>query len=179
MLSSVRNNFPIPILKPRINNQITAPELRVIGENGENLGVMPRDKALALTRAEEGLDLIEVVPGANPPVVRLMSYDKYRYEQEKAEKKERRAIKSASIKRVQISPRAASHDLQVRIKQLEEFLAEGHPVEVYVRLRGREKYNKGWANAKLQEFLKMISVEYKIVSAPKFAQGLSVQIAKK
>lgn len=151
----------------------------MIGEKGENLGVMPRDRALGLARPEEGLDLIEVVPGAKPPVVRLMSYDKYRYEREKAEKKERRAIKSASIKRVQISPRAASHDLQIKLKQLEGFLAEGHPVEVYVRLRGREKYNKERANQKLQEFLKMISVEYKVVSAPKFAQGLSVQIAKK
>jgi translation initiation factor IF-3 len=140
---------------------------------------MPRDKALALAKPEEGLDLIEIAPNAKPPVARLMSYDKYRYEREKAEKKERRAVKSASIKRVQISPRAASHDLQIRAKQLEVFLAEGHPVEVYVRLRGREKYNKEWANRKLEEFLKTINAEYKVVSAPKFAQGLSIQIAKK
>lgn len=140
---------------------------------------MPRDKALGLIRPEEGLDLIEVAPNANPPVARLISYDKYRYEREKAEKKERRAVKSAGIKRVQISPRAANHDLQIKLRQLEEFLREGHPVEVYVRLRGRENYNKEWANQKLQEFLKMISVEYKMVSTPKFAQGLSVQIVKK
>lgn len=108
-----------------------------------------------------------------------MSYDKYRYEREKAEKKGRRAVKSASIKRIQISPRAANHDLQVKLKQLQEFLTDGHPVEVYVRLRGRERYNKDWAKQKLEEFLKMINIDYKVVSAPKFAQGLSVQIVKK
>lgn len=120
-----------------------------------------------------------MAPNAKPPVVRLMSYDKYRYEREKAEKKERQAIKSANIKRVQISPRAANHDLQIKVKQLEEFLAQGRPVEVYVRLRGRERHNKDWANQKLQDFLKMISVDYKVTSAPKFTQGLSIQISKK
>lgn len=143
------------------------------------MGVMPRDKALELAKPEEGLDLIEISPNANPPVARLMNYDKYRYEREKAEKKERRAIKSVSIKRVQISPRAANHDLQIKLKQLEGFLKEGHPVEVYVRLRGREKYNNDWANQKLKDFLDMISIEYKVISAPKFAQGLRVQIVKK
>jgi translation initiation factor IF-3 len=140
---------------------------------------MPREKALALARPEEGLDLIEIAPSAKPPVARLMSYDKYRYQREKAERKERRALKSAGVKRVQISPRAAEHDLQIKVNQLQEFLAQGHPVEIYVRLRGREKYNKEWVNQKLQDFLKMISVDYKIISAPKFAGGLSVQIAKK
>lgn len=140
---------------------------------------MPKDKALLLTRPEEGLDLIEIVPSAKPPVVRLMNYDKYRYEREKAEKKERRALKTASVKRVQISVRAAENDLKIKLHQLEKFLEEGHPVEVYMRLRGREKYNKERANQKLQDFLKMIGTEYKMTSAPKFAGGLSVHIAKK
>lgn len=75
------------ILKPRINNGITAPELRIIGEKGENLGVLSREKALALTRPDAGIDLIEISPNAKPPVARLMSYDKFRYEEEKREKK--------------------------------------------------------------------------------------------
>ena len=92
--------------KPRINNQITAPELRVIGEKGENLGVMPRAEALKLARPDDGVDLIEISANAKPPVVRLMSYDKFRYEEEKRIKKERLAQKSAAMKTVQISAQA-------------------------------------------------------------------------
>ena len=153
--------------------------MRIIGENGENLGIMSREEALRLASPESGLDLIEVVAKADPPVARLMSYDKYRYEREKAEKKERKTHKFAEMKRVQISARAAENDLLTKIKQLEKFLTEGHQVEVFVRLRGREKYNRDWANKKLTEFLQMIKMEYKVLGAPKFAQGLSIQIAKK
>jgi len=151
----------------------------VIGESGENLGVLARDKALALARPEEGLDLIEIAPAAKPPVARVMSFDKYRYEKAKAEKKERQAQKAAAVKRVQISARAQENDLQTKVHQLERFLEEGHPVEVFVRLRGREKGNPAWARLKLDAFLKMITVEYRVVMAPKFAQGLFVQIVKK
>lgn len=140
---------------------------------------MSREEALALVKPERGLDLIEIAPTAKPPVARLMSYDKYRYAQEKAEKKERRAIKSTGIKRIQISPRAAEHDLEVKVRQLEEFLNHGHQVEIYLRLRGRERYNKEWINQKLDDFLKKITVAYKVVSAPKFGAGLSIQITKK
>lgn len=176
---SAGKRFYTPILKPRINNLITANELRVIGPNGENLGIMSRKEALELARPEEGLDLIEIAPGAQPPVARVMSYDKFRYESEKAAKRERLAQKSQGMKRVQISARIAEHDLQVRAKQLEKFLNEGHQVEVFVRLRGREKGNRAWAEQKLRDFLKMITVEHRMLSAPKFAQGLSVQVIKK
>ena len=170
--------FPA-IVKPRINNQITTRELRVIGEKGENLGVMPLEKALTLAGPDTGLDLIEIAPQAVPPVARLQSYDKFRYEYDKAQKKERQALRGAESKRIQISARAAGHDLQIKVKQLEKFLNEGHPVEVFVRLRGREKYNRAWAEKKLNDFLKMITVEYKMLSAPRFMRGLSVQIVKK
>ncbi len=153
--------------------------MRVIGEQGESLGVLPLSEALKLADAARGIDLIETVPNATPPVARLMSYDKFRYEQEKAAKKERQTQKGAGVKRVQISVRAAGGDLQIRQRQLEKFLAEGHPVEVFVRLRGREKYNRPWAEQKLQDFLKMITLEYKVMSPPRFGQGLSVTIIKK
>jgi translation initiation factor IF-3 len=152
----------------------------VIGEKGENLGVMPRAEALQLARPEDGTDLIEISANAKPPVVRLMSYDKFRYEEEKRIKKERLAQKSVGVKTVQISARAAHNDLMVKIHQLEKFFAEGHPVEVTMRLRGREKRNKDWAMEKLLEFLKLIPVEYKKLSEPRFlGNGPAVQIAKK
>jgi translation initiation factor IF-3 len=166
--------------KPRLNNQITAPELRVIGANGENLGVMPRAQALALAAPETGLDLIEVSPNATPPIARLMSYDKFRYEDAKREKKERLAQKSVGLKHVQITVRAAQNDLLIKVKQVEKFFKEGHPVEVNLRLRGREKRNKDWAMQKLNEFLKMLPVEFKKMGEPKFGMnGPGVQIVKK
>lgn len=152
----------------------------MIGEKGENLGALPREKALALARPEEGLDLIEISPNASPPVARLMSYDKFRYEEGRREKKERQAQKSVGMKHVQITARAAHNDLLIKVRQLEKFFAEGHPVEINLRLRGREKRNKDWAMERLREFLKIIPVEYKKLTEPKFgANGPGVQVAKK
>lgn len=168
------------IQRPRINNEITARELRVIGEHGENVGVLSINEALKLIRPEERIDLIEIAPNTNPPVARLMSFDKYRYERGKAEKKERRAERVGGVKRVQISVRAASNDLLIKVKRLEEFLKEGHQVEVFLRLRGREKGKKEWAESKLREFMGMITAEYKTITQPKFGgQGIIIQITKK
>lgn len=165
---------------PKINNQITAPKLRVIDENGKNLGILSREEALSLAKPEEKLDLIEIAPNANPPVARLMSFDKYRYQKAKEEKKERKAQKGGLLKRIQISARSAQNDLLTKVHQLEKFLAEGHRVEVYMRLVGREKNNKEWAYQKLNEFLRMINVGYKVVVEPRFGgAGLSTQIIKK
>ena len=163
---------------PKINSQITAPELRVIDAEGKNLGVIKREEALALVRP--GLDLIEIVPGAKPPVARVMSFDKYRDERSRQEKKERMAQKGGELKQVQITARAAQNDLQVKVRQLEKFLEGGHPVEINLFLRGREKYNREWARLKLDEFLKMIPVEYKRLTEPRFGgSGMTMQIAKK
>ena len=144
------------------------------------MGVLKREEALALVRPDSGIDLIEIAPGAKPPVARLMSYDKYRYEEEKRERKERLAQKVAGLKQIQISPRAALNDLKTKLRQLEKFLAEGHQVEIQLRLRGREKYNKAWAHQKLEEFLGMIATAYKKLNEPKFGgRGLRIQIAKR
>lgn len=168
------------IVTIRINNQITAKELRVIDAQGNNLGTMSREAALALAKPAEGLDLIETAPHAQPPVAKLMSYDKYRYEREKEEKKQRQAAKATAIKQIQISARAAQHDLQVKLKKLEEFFNEGHTVDIQMRLRGREKGNPTWAHQKLNEFLGMISQEYKVVIPPKVGgRGMYMQIAPK
>lgn len=173
---------PVPIIvpKPPMNDRITAPELRVIGEDGANLGVMSRADALALARPAEGIDLIEISPNAKPPVARVMSWDKYRYEESKRIKKERIAQKGPEMKHVQITAKAAANDLLVRVKQVEKFFHEGHPVEINMRLRGREKANKPWAFDRLEQFLKMIPTEHRRLTTPKFLQhGPSIQIAKR
>ena len=168
------------IQKPRINNQITALELLVIGPDGKNLGVMPFKKALSLASPESGLDLIEISPNAKPPVARVMSYDKYRYDLEKKAKHERKAQKTGELKQIQISAREAAHDLERKVHQLEKFLEDGHSVEIALWLRGRENYNKDWARQKVNGFLKMINAEHKMLQEPKFGgRGMTAQITKK
>lgn len=141
---------------------------------------MKKEDALKLARPEDGLDLIEIGPQAKPPVAKVMNFDKYRYDIEKQEKKERKAQKGIDMKQVQISAREAEHDMQRKIEQINKFFADDHPVEVSLFLRGREKYNKDWAKQKMQSFLKMISFEYKFIQEPKFGgRGMTAQITKK
>lgn len=141
---------------------------------------MSREAALALVPPDSGLDLIEISPKAKPPVARVMSYDKYRYEQEKLEKKQRQSQKQTDLKVVQISARAAENDLKIKLKKLEEFLGEGHQVEITMRLKGREKANKPWAEGKLREFMGTITTEFKIIAPPRYGgRGFSTQIVKK
>jgi len=130
--------------------------------------------------SKPGLDLVEISPKAKPPVARIVSFDKYRYEQAKAKKKERQVQRATEMKYVQISVRAGKNDLLVRLKQLESFLETGHPVEIRLRMRGRERAHKDWARKKLQEFIDMITTDHKITNAPRFGgRGMFVQIAKK
>lgn len=163
----------------RINNQIQAPEVRVIGETGENLGVFSRDEAIAMAR-EKGLDLIEITGGVKPPVARIMSFDKFRYQREKEEKKQRLAQKNRDLKGIRITARAAENDLQVKMKKLCEFLEEGYKVEIMLALRGREKANKDWALQKIKKFIAEIPVPYQVTVEPKQGgRGFIAQVVKK
>lgn len=140
---------------------------------------MPREAALKLAEDKE-LDLIEISAAAKPPVAKIISFDKLRYQQEKEAKKQKATQKFTELKRIQLSARAAKNDLETKIKKLEQFLDKGHKVEIFLRLKGREKYNRNWARYKLEEFLKMITAEYKITLEPRFVgQGLTMQIIKK
>lgn len=108
-----------------------------------------------------------------------MSYDKYRYQQEKKFRKQRASRRGQEMKQVQISARAARNDLDIKAKKLNQFLAEGHPVEIVLVLRGREKYNRDWAMKKLNAFLTFILPNHKIVSPPRFGgRGIIMQVTK-
>jgi len=127
-----------------------------------------------------GLDLIEIAPMAKPAVAKIISFDKFRYQKEKELKKQKASQKISELKQVQLSVRAAQNDLKTKVQKIEEFLNKGHKVEIIFRLKGREKYNRDWARYKLEEFLKLITVEYKITLEPRFGgQGLVMQIIKK
>ncbi len=151
------------------------PELRVLDEDGTNLGILQFEDALARADAKN-LDLIEVSPLTKPPVARIMNFDKYRYEESKRQKKERIAKKNLEIKQIQISGRIAAGDLQVKAKRLNGFMAAGHPINIVLTLRGREKGNQPFAHEKLQAFLKIID-PHRVISAPKFmGRGIQVQV---
>lgn len=163
----------------RINNQIQAPEIRVIGENGENLGILPLKDAL-IKAQEIGLDLIEIAAAANPPVGRIMSFDKFRYQKEKEEKKQRFVQKGKEMKYVRITARAAENDLQTKMKKLCEFIEGGHKVEIMLALKGREKANKDWAFKKFKDFLAAIPIPHSITVPPKpGGRGFIAQVGKK
>lgn len=162
----------------RINNQITAPELRVVDEQGQNLGVLPREKALEIAR-ERGLDLIEIAPLAKPPVAKIVSFDKFRYQKAKEFRKQRRAQKGPELKQIRVSARAAKNDLEIKARKVNEFLDEGHKVEIMMVLRGREKGMKDWAKQRMREFLTIIGPNHKVFVEPKAGgKGLLMQIGR-
>ena len=136
---------------------------------------MPREKAFELTQ-KKGLDIIEITPFSKPPVARIMSFDKYRYAQEKKIKKQRAAQKNQEMKQVQISGRIALNDLQVKARKTNQFLEAGHPINIVLTLRGREKGNQQWGHEKLRDFLKIIN-PHRVIAPPKFmGRGIQAQI---
>jgi len=131
---------------PRINEKIRESEIRVIGADGEQLGVMTPEAAIA--RAEdEGYDLVEVAPGSRPPVCRIMDYGKYKYEQKKKLGKSRGH--AASLKEVKLRPRTDDHDLEFKLKNARRFLLDGDKVKVTVMYRGREMVHRGLGRKQL------------------------------
>jgi translation initiation factor IF-3 len=125
------------VRETRTNERIRAREVRLIDEEGQMIGVMPSGQALAMAR-ERGLDLVEVSPMAVPPVCKLMDYGRFKYEQSKKENEARKHQKVSELKEIRLSPRTDDHDLNVKARKIEEFLAEGDKVKVGVRFRGRE-----------------------------------------
>ncbi len=163
----------------RLNNQIKAKEVRVIDENGNHLGVMGLGDALKIAY-QKNLDLIEVGPGANPPVVKIVSFDKFRYQKEKELKKQfLNQKKNEEFKQVRISPRMALNDLNVKARKVIKFLEKGDRVEIRIQAKGRENIHKEFILEKLNNFLELINVPYKIIMPAKKGQGgFIIQIAK-
>jgi translation initiation factor IF-3 len=121
----------------RINGRIRAREVRVIGEAGEQLGVMAVQDAIKRA-VDAGLDLVEVAPTAAPPVCRIIDYSRYKYEQEKREKEARKKQKVVHIKEIRMGPKIGEHDYQFKRRFLEDFLKRGDKVKVTMMFRGRE-----------------------------------------
>jgi translation initiation factor IF-3 len=120
-----------------VNERIRAREIRLIDENGEMMGVMPPGRALDIAR-ERNLDLVEVSPNAVPPVCKLMDYGRFKYEQAKKENEARKHQKTITLKEIRMRPRTDEHDVAVKTRKIQEFLAEGDKVRVSVQFKGAE-----------------------------------------
>ncbi|WIF96183.1 translation initiation factor IF-3 [Caminicella sporogenes] len=125
------------IKKVEINEQIRDREVRLIGPDGEQIGIMSSKEALKIAE-EKKLDLVKIAPGANPPVCKLMDYGKYKYEQAKREKEARKKQKTITVKEVRLSLNIEDHDLNTKAKKAIKFLKNGDKVKVTLRFKGRE-----------------------------------------
>ncbi|HYZ98470.1 MAG TPA: translation initiation factor IF-3 [Acidimicrobiales bacterium] len=123
--------------EPRINDRIRAREVRLVGSDGQQVGIRPLPEALAIAR-EADLDLVEVAPQANPPVCRIMDYGKYKYEAAQKAKESRRKASSVSVKEMKYRPKISGGDFNTKTRKVERFLQDGHRVKVTLTFRGRE-----------------------------------------
>ena len=147
-----RHRPKVEIKKPPANTEITAPEVRLIGIDGAQLGVHAIADAVALAQ-EKGSDLVMVADKANPPVVRIMDLGKHLYEKRKKDAKQKAKSKGKDIKGLRIGLKTDDHDWNLRLTQASEFLAVGHKVKLEIRLRGREKQRFDLAEQKLRQFI--------------------------
>jgi translation initiation factor IF-3 len=148
----------------RINEQIRVREVRLIRDEGEQQ-VLSIQEALALAR-EVGLDLVEVAPQANPPVVKILDYGKYKFENEKKVRDSRKKQKQLKLKEIRMQPKIDEHDLDFKSKHVSEFLGEGNKVKVTVRFRGRELAHTELGLDVLNDVLKRIEGEYVMDKSP-------------
>lgn len=148
--------------RARINREITARELRVVGPAGENLGVLSLAEALKAAEAAN-LDLIEISPNAVPPVAKVMDYGKFEYERSKKESAARAKAKVSETKEVQIKVGTGENDMRLKAKKAAEWLAEGHRVRAELFLKGRYKgMDEAFLKSRLEKFLLLVPFAYKI-----------------
>ena len=166
-------------LNTRINNQIQAPELRVILDNGENLGVVSFKTALDKAR-ELGLDLIEISPKATPPVAKIMDYGKFQYAENKKLKVAKTKQHTVEVKNIQVKVGTGEHDLELKAKKASAWLKKGNRIKIDLFLPGRTKYmDMKFLKERMERVLKLITEEYKVADeAKKSPKGLSIVIEK-
>ena len=159
-----------------INEQINSPEIRVIDEDGSQLGVLSLKKAISIAE-EKDLDLVEVSPLANPPVCRIINFGKLQYQQTKLQNKNKN--KRITTKGIRLSLNIGQHDLNVRKKQVYKFLEQSQRVKIELRLRGREKAFKKNAVEVIKKFIQELDIEYKIEQEIKVQGGNITSVISK
>ncbi|HEU4418174.1 MAG TPA: translation initiation factor IF-3 [Planctomycetota bacterium] len=148
---------------PRINHQIRIRQVRVIDEENKQLGIMETADALALALHKQ-LDLVEIAPNQRPPVCRIMDFGKYKYEEKKKEQASRRKQHQVQIKELRVRPATGQHDLEVKMKQARQFLADGDKVLVCCLFRGRQMAHKEVGEQVVREVVKLLADVAKVES---------------
>jgi translation initiation factor IF-3 len=174
-LSSRRNTGSTPFT--RVNGKIRAREVRVIGDDGVQLGILPLHDALAMARSQ-GIDLVEIAPNATPPVCRLVDYGKYRYELSKKDKESHRHQHANKVKEVQLSPTIDPHDLGVKLSHAIDFLSDEMKVKVTLKFRGREMMHQEYGFQVVNRFIQDL-LPYAHADAPPklIGRGINVMLS--
>ena len=154
------------ITGPRMNEQITASEVRVISSNGKQLGIISIREAL-IHAEDEGFDLVEVSPDAKPPVCKIIDYGKLKYKEQKSKKEAKKKQKTIEVKEIKIRPGINKHDYDVKIKALSKFISAGNKVKVSIRFRGREMEHQNIGMDLLNKITEQVSNFAKIELPPK------------
>ena len=157
-----------------INEQIRDREVRLIGENGELIGIMSAKEAYKLAQEAE-LDLVKIAPTAKPPVCKIIDYGKYKYELARKEKEAKKKQKVIEIKEVRLSPNIEDNDLNTKISAAKKFLEKGNKVKVTLRFRGREMAHMASSKHILDDFAKMLE-EVAVVEKPAKVEGRSMTL---
>ena len=149
-----------------MNEAIESPELRLIGAEGENIGVVSPQKALILAD-EAGLDLVEISPNATPPVCKIMDFGKYKYEQQKRESEARKKQKVIEVKEIKFRPGTDTHDYDVKMRNVFKFLENGDKVKITLRFRGREMAHQNLGRELLERVAEDVQEMGKVENIPK------------
>lgn len=157
-----------------INGQIRDKEVRVIAENGDQLGVMPVKEAMKLAQEAE-LDLVKIAPKAQPPVCKIIDYGKYRYELARKEKEAKKKQKTVEVKEVRISPNIDTNDLNTKVNNAKKFIAKGNKVKFTLRFRGREMAHMQQSKHILDDFAEMLA-DVAVVEKPAKLEGRSMSM---
>ncbi len=158
----------------RINEEIRVSQVRVVGSDGEQLGIMQTSAALDLAY-HKNLDLVLIAPKAEPPVCKVMDYGKYKFELAKRDKEARKNQKTVSIKELRISPSIDDHDFETKINHAKKFLQDGDKVKVSIRFRGREIHHSALGAKNLERFRDTLS-EYGTSDKPPKLEGRSMSL---
>ncbi|MEZ3506179.1 MAG: translation initiation factor IF-3 [Lachnospiraceae bacterium] len=162
-----------------INEQIRDREVRVIGENGEQLGVMPTRDALRLAE-EAGVDLVKIAPTAKPPVCKIVDYGKFKYEQTRKEKEAKKKQKTVEIKEIRLSPNIDTNDLNTKVNAARKFISKGDRVKITLRFRGREMAHMNNSKHILDDFAQALSDIAVVDKAPKVeGRSMTMFLAEK
>ncbi|MCL2285188.1 MAG: translation initiation factor IF-3 [Firmicutes bacterium] len=162
-----------------INEQIRDREVRLIGDDGEQLGIMSSRDAQQIAD-EKRLDLVKISPTAKPPVCKIMNYSKFRFEQSKKEKEARKKQRTIDVKELRLSPNIDKHDIDVKLKKAIKFLKDGDKVKITIRFRGRELGRTEVAHVILNEFAQNVSEYGNVEKPPKMeARSMAMFLAPK